>query len=66
MPKRLPVFVALSLGPEFGIFVMNDKVNADPSAGKSKFDYTESYIKMFSGDEKLISQQKAYLLDSFK
>ena len=51
MPKHLPTLIAISLGPSFGLFIMNGNVQADPAAGISKFDYTEKYMQMFGGDE---------------
>jgi hypothetical protein len=33
IPKRIPVFVAISIGPSYGMFVQNDNVYASDDNG---------------------------------
>ena len=66
IPNKLPAMLAISLGPKTGIFVMGDKVEESEVAAKSKYDYTDSYIKMYGGNVDMIQKQKAYLMDTYK
>ena len=65
IPQKLPVYVAISLGPKDGIFVQNDVAQASEAAALSKFDYTDMYIKMFGGSVELIKDQKKVLCDAY-
>lgn len=66
LPKKLPIFVAISVGPNFGIFVMNGNVMPGENNGQGKFSFSKDYIKMFAGDMAVINGQKAYLDNTYK
>ena len=37
IPKKLPVFAAVSIGPSYGMFIMNSNVMAGDESGKAKY-----------------------------
>jgi hypothetical protein len=50
LPERLPFFCGVSLGPEYGIMILNGLVSGNNSLGKAKFDVTDKFAKLVSGD----------------
>lgn len=66
LPKKMPVLAAISLGPVYGILVLNENVMHGEGHGASKFTYTETYINMYRGDISGLPGNKAYMEDTYK
>lgn len=66
MPAKLPVFVAISVGNDYGMYVVNKNVNGGDGMGKGKFEFTENYIKMYGGAHDIIKGQKAWLAGEYE
>ena len=39
LPAKAPVLAGVSIGPSFGLFIMNGNVNSGEGVGKVKFEY---------------------------
>ena len=50
IPSRIPFFAPVSLGPTYGIMIMNGLVSAGEGMGKGKFEYTDVYEGLCNGD----------------
>ena len=61
IPNTLPVFAAVSIGPSFGMFIMNGNVIAGDENGKAKYDFHSTWIKIFKGDIEAFNGNKSYL-----
>lgn len=61
IPKKIPVFVAISIGPTYGMFVQNDNVYAAEGNGSGKFSFSEDYIKIWKGARDVAQGQQAWL-----
>jgi hypothetical protein len=61
IPSKLPVFAAVSIGPSFGMFVMNSNVMAGDENGKAKYQFAETWVKIFKGDYEAFKGNKGYL-----
>ena len=51
IPNRLPFMSLVSMGPAFGIMVMNGLVTSGDNIAKGKFDVTDAYEKLCKGDQ---------------
>ena len=60
-PKTLPAFAAVSIGPAYGMFVMNSNVIVGDENGKAKYDFAETWVKVFKGDLEAFKGNKGYL-----
>lgn len=65
MPKKLPVFAGVSIGPSFGIFIQNSAAYAGEGNGAIKFSLLDDYIKIWKGDDALLKGNTAYLKQSY-
>jgi apoptosis-inducing factor 2 len=61
IPKTLPIFAAVSIGPSYGMFVMNSNVIAGDENGKAKYDFASTWVKIFKGDIEAFKGNKGYL-----
>ena len=61
IPKTLPVFAAISIGPAYGMFVMNSNVIVGDENGKAKYQFAETWVKVFKGDLEAFNGNKGYL-----
>jgi hypothetical protein len=61
IPKSLPVFAAVSIGPAYGMFVMNSNVIVGDENGKAKYQFAETWVKVFKGDFEAFNGNKGYL-----
>lgn len=58
LPSRLPFMSMISLGPQYGIMVMNGLVADGATMAKGKFDLTEAYAGLARGDPATIEKMK--------
>lgn len=65
IPKKIPVFVAISIGPTYGMYVQNDSVYAAEGNGSGKFSFSEDYIKIWKGAHDVAKGQQAYLESTY-
>lgn len=65
MPKKFPTFVAVSVGPSFGIFVQNTAAYPGEGNGAIKFSLCDDYIKIWKGDNTLLQGNNAYLKSTY-
>ena len=61
IPKTLPAFAAVSIGPAYGMFVMNSNVIVGDENGKAKYDFASTWVKIFKGDLEAFNGNKGYL-----
>lgn len=61
IPAKLPVLAGVSIGPSFGIFVMNGNVNSGEGTGKVKFEYIEQYPQIMKGKIEIFRGQRDWL-----
>jgi hypothetical protein len=61
IPNTLPIFAAVSIGPAFGMFIMNGNVIPGDENGKAKYDFHTTWIKIFKGDIEAFNGNKGYL-----
>lgn len=65
LPAKLPVFAAVSIGPSYGMFVMNSNVMAGDENGKAKAGFASDWVSMFGGDYEKYKGNKAYLESTY-
>ena len=51
LPSRLPFMTMVSLGPSFGVVVMNGLVTSGDNIAKGKFDVTDAFGNLCKGDQ---------------
>ncbi len=66
IPAKLPVFAAISIGPNYGIFVMNSNVMPGEENGKAKYGFAADWVAMFGGDYEKFKGNKAYLASTYE
>ena len=66
IPDKIPLFAAVSIGPAYGLFVMGDNVMPGEENGKAKYQFAETWVKVFKGDIETFKGNKAYMLKTYK
>ena len=61
IPKTLPAFAAVSIGPAYCMFAMNSNVIVGDENGKAKYDFPSTWVKIFKGDLVAFNGNKGYL-----
>jgi hypothetical protein len=49
IPAKFPVMAGVSIGPSFGLFIVNDTVDSAEGASRVKFEYIEQYNQIYKG-----------------
>lgn len=65
LPSSINLMCLISLGPNYGIMVMNEMVKADNELGKMKFEMTEMQAKIRSGDFAAMAANDKRIKDIF-
>ena len=65
IPDKIPLFAAVSIGPSYGLFVMGDNVMPGDENGKAKYQFAETWVKVFKGDYETFKGNKAYMLKTY-
>jgi hypothetical protein len=61
LPAKAPVLAGVSIGPSFGLFIMNGTVNSGDGVGKVKFDYIKDYPNIWRGGIEAFRGQRDWL-----
>lgn len=61
IPAKFPVLAGVSLGPSYGLFVMNGNVNSGEDVGKVKFQYINDYPAIWKGGIETFRGQRDWL-----
>lgn len=61
LPAKFPVLAGVSVGPSFGLFIMNGTVNSGDDIGKVKFQYIEDYSGVWKGTIDTFRGQRDWL-----
>jgi len=60
IPKKFPLFSAISIGPSFGIFVKNNKIVYGAGYGAAKFGFAEDFMKIYGGQHEIAVEKKIF------
>jgi len=66
LPTKAPVLAGVSIGPSWGLFIMNGNVMPGDETGKVKFQYIEDYHKSFTGSIEIWRGQRDWLNGTYK
>lgn len=61
IPTKFPVLAGVSIGPSFGLFIMNNTVNSGDEVGKVKFQYISDYSTVWKGSIDAFRGQRDWL-----
>jgi hypothetical protein len=61
LPAKDPVLAGVSIGPSFGLFIMNSTVNSGYGVGKVKFEYISAYPAIWKGGIDAFRGQRDWL-----
>jgi hypothetical protein len=59
IPAKFPVLANVSIGPSFGLFIMNNSVNSGEGTG-NKFEYIEQYHQIYKGKIDIFHDQSKW------